>query len=148
MPKSQENNSKKIILVGGCFDILHYGHVHFLREAKSLGDYLIIALESDKNIQRLKGAKRPIHNQNQRQEMLESLAFVDQVIVLADSMHDDDYKKLVLTVNPNIIAITKGDPMVDKKKSHAKEVNAEVIEIEKIDTPSTTQIAKILDIEV
>ena len=69
----------KKVLVGGVFDIIHYGHVHFLKNAKSLGDHLVVALESDKNVKRLKGEKRPIHNQNQRREMLESLEFVDEV---------------------------------------------------------------------
>ncbi len=139
--------AKKDVLVGGCFDILHYGHVHFLKNARSLGDRLIVALESDKNIQRLKGKGRPIHDQEKRREMLEALSFVDEVIILGPKMTDKDYEKLVLEVKPHIIAVTEGDSMIGKKKSHAKKVGAKVIEIPKVKAASTTQIAKLLEIE-
>lgn len=137
----------KKVLVGGCFDILHYGHIHFLKNAKKLGDYLIIALESDANIRKLKGETRPIHNQNQRCETLEALSFVDQVIVLKEAMKDEDYKNLIQIIKPNIIAVTAGDPILEKKQNHAKSVKAVVVEIDKIEVPSTSQIAKILEIE-
>ena len=137
----------KKVLVGGVFDILHYGHIHFLKESKKLGDYLVVALESDANVRRLKGKKRPFHSQNQRREMLESLRFVDEVIILGESMRDEDYRKLVENVKPSAIAVTAGDPMLNKKKAHARRVLAEVVEIPKVDVPSTTEIAKILKIE-
>lgn len=138
---------RKIVLVGGVFDIFHYGHLHFLREAKKLGDYLIVALESDKNVKKLKGKNRPFHNQKQRKEILEALTFVDQVIILKDEMADKDYEKLVIAVSPNIIAVTKGDKMLEKKRTHAEKVNAEVIEIPLIKNHSTTKIAKLMKLE-
>lgn len=150
MDNNQHPNSKVLpgkVLVGGVFDILHYGHIHFLREAKKLGEVLVVALESDKNVKRLKGNSRPFHNQNQRREILESLTFVDEVIILKESMSDEDYKNLVQTTKPNILAVTAGDPILKKKKSHAKTVNAKVVEIPKIKVPSTTQIAKLLKLE-
>jgi FAD synthetase len=138
---------RKVVLVGGCFDILHYGHIHFLKEAKKLGDYLVVALESDANTKKLKGSSRPIHNQKQRREILESLNFIDQVIELPDVMEDEDYEKLVRTISPDILAVTKGDPMVEKKSAHAKKIGANLIEIEKVKVPSTTQIAKLIGLE-
>lgn len=140
-------NAKRIVLAGGCFDILHYGHIHFLKKAKALGNYLVVALESDKNIKILKGEKRPIHGQSQRREMLESLHFVDQVIVLADEMKDEDYMKLVKIVNPQVIAVTSGDPIIEKKRKQAEEIGATLIEIPRINVPSTSQITKLLKIE-
>lgn len=137
----------KVVLVGGCFDILHYGHIHFLKKAKALGDYLIVLLESDKNIKRLKGEKRPIFGQDQRREMLESLHFVDEVIILSESMKDEDYKKLVKDIKPNFIAITEGDPIIEKKRKQAESVGANLIEIPRLTVPSTSQILKILKIE-
>jgi rfaE bifunctional protein nucleotidyltransferase chain/domain len=137
----------KVVLVGGCFDILHYGHIHFLKKAKALGDYLVVALESDKNIRKLKGEKRPIHDQYQRREMLESLHFVDQVIILANKMKDQDYQKLVKIVNPQIIAVAAGDPIIKKKQKQAEEIDAKIVEIPKIKVPSTTQITKLLKID-
>jgi len=147
MPKLKTKKPNRIVLVGGVFDILHYGHLYFLKKAKELGDYLVVAIESDSNVKRLKGDNRPFHNQNQRREILESLNVVDKVVILGELMNDVDYRKLVEEINPNILAITKGDPMIDKKKIHADKVGAMVVEIEKIDVPSTTQIAKLLDLE-
>ena len=137
----------KVVLVGGCFDILHYGHIHFLKKAKALGDCLVVALESDKNIKRLKGKSRPIHDQNKRREMLEALNFVDEVIILKDKMTDQDYMELVDKVRPCTIAVTEGDPMLRKKQKQAKEIGTEVVEIPKINVPSTTKIAKLLGLE-
>ena len=133
------NHKVKVVLVGGCFDILHYGHIYFLKKAKKLGDLLVVALESDENTKKLKGPKRPIHTQKQRQKMLESLRFVDKVIALPPMKSDSDYEKLVRKVNPDIIAVTAGDT---KNTFRVKTVI-----IPKIKTPSTTQIAKLLKIE-
>jgi rfaE bifunctional protein nucleotidyltransferase chain/domain len=142
MPKTKIN-----VLVGGVFDILHYGHIQFLKKAKGLGDYLIVALESDKSVKRLKGEKRPIHGQYQRREMLESLHFVDRVIILKDEMKDQDYEKLVKIISPQIIAVTKGDPVIGKKRKQAEAVGAKLVEISRIKSPSTSQIAKLLKLE-
>jgi len=133
------NHKVKVVLVGGCFDILHYGHISFLKKAKKLGNYLVVALESDENTMKLKGPSRPIHNQNQRKKMLESLRFVNKVIALPPMKSDSDYEKLVRKVNPDIIAVTQGDT---KNTFRVK-----TIIIPKIKTPSTTQIAKLLKIE-
>jgi len=138
---------KKKILVGGCFDILHFGHIHFLKKAKSKGDYLIIALESDENTKKLKGPTRPIHTQKQRREILLSLNFVDKVISLPEMKSDADYKKLVARIKPDIIAITQGDNIKNKKKEYAKTFGAKLVEIKKIKVPSTSQIAKLIGLE-
>ena len=122
----------KVILTGGCFDILHYGHIYFLKKAKSLGDYLVVAIESDKRIRVLKGEGRPIHSQKQRKEILKSLKFVDQVIILKDKMTDRDYLKLIVKTRPAIIAVTKSDPILNKKQEQAKIAGAKVVEISKI----------------
>lgn len=138
---------KKKVLTGGVFDILHYGHIRFLKSAKGLGDHLVVAIESDINVARLKGPGRPVHNQSQRKETLESLSFVDEVIILDDKMEDKNYRQLVEEVNPSIIAATEGDPMLEKKKSHAKHIGAKLIEIQKIKVASGSKIAKLLQIE-
>jgi len=137
----------KKVLVGGVFDILHFGHIRFLKEAKKLGDYLVIIIESDKRVKKLKGESRPFHTQKQRQEILESLNFVDEVIILKDEMTDKDYAKVIARVDPLYIAVTKGDPMIERKKEHAEKIGATVIEIEKVNVPSTTQIAKLIGLE-
>ena len=137
----------KKILVGGCFDILHYGHIKFLGDAKKLGDHLVVALESDENVRRMKGAMRPIHTQEQRKAMLTSLRVVDEVILLPPMNTDEEYAKLVTDIHPAILALTEGDSMEDKKRMHAKLVSALVVVIPKIHTPSTSQLSKLLGLE-
>ncbi len=137
----------KKVLVGGCFDLLHFGHISFLKEAKKLGDYLVVALESDESAARMKGPARPIHSQKQRQEMLNSLSFVDEVILLPPMKTDEEYFDLVRRVGPSVIAITQGDPIKEKKENQAKQIQAHLVEIPKIHTPSTSQLAKLLELE-
>jgi rfaE bifunctional protein nucleotidyltransferase chain/domain len=137
----------KIVLVGGCFDILHYGHVKFLTDAKKLGDSLVVLLESDENVKRRKGPTRPIHTQEQRKEILESLTVVDRVMVLPTMEHDSDYARLVASISPTIIAVTQGDPYKHHKEQQASAVGATVVEIPKIHTHSTSQLVKLLEIE-
>ncbi len=138
---------KKIVLVGGCFDLLHFGHISFLKQAKSLGDYLIVALESDEDVRRMKGDARPVHTQAQRKVMLESLSFVDEVIALPPMHGYPDYLELVKKIKPAVIAVTEGDHARDKKMEQAKTIGATLVEIPKIHTPSTSQLAKLLGLE-
>lgn len=137
----------KKVLVGGCFDLIHYGHVEFLTSARKLGDYLVVALESDENVRRMKGESRPIHTQTQRKVMLESLRIVDEVLILPPLKTDQDYASLVKDVHPSVIAITEGDPVEDKKRKHAELVGATITVIPKIHTPSTSQLTKLLGLE-
>lgn len=137
----------KKVLVGGCFDFIHFGHISFLKQAKTYGDSLVVALESDENVKRAKGETRPIHSQDKRKIMLESLSFVDEVISLPPMRTDEEYANLVKDVHPAVIAVTEGDPIMDKKKSQANKVGATLVVIPKIHTPSTSQLAKLLDLE-
>lgn len=140
-------NAKRIVLAGGVFDILHFGHVEFLRKAKALGDILVVALESDANVKRLKGSRRPIQSQDRRRKILESLRFVDKVIILKDKMTDADYRALVNKVRPSVVAVTAGDPMFKKKMEQAAGVGAKIAVIPKVKEASTTRIAKLLKFE-
>jgi FAD synthetase len=137
----------KKVLVGGCFDLIHYGHISFLNAAKNQGDYLIVALESDENVRQMKGETRPIHTQTQRKEMLEALSFVNEVIPLAPMHGDRDYFDFVEKIHPDIIAVTAGDAVLDKKQKQAEMIGAKLIIIPKIHTPSTSQLAKLLNLE-
>lgn len=139
--------NNRIVLVGGCFDFIHFGHVSFLRQAKSLGDRLIVALESDENVRLSKGKTRPIHTQKQRREMLESLSFIDEVILLPLMKTDTDYFEMVSRVHPAVIAVTEGDPIIDKKRKQAETIGAQLAVVPKVHTPSTSQLAKLLDLE-
>lgn len=139
--------NKTIVLVGGCFDLLHFGHIAFLKQAKAHGDYLIVALESDETVRRLKNENRPIHIQRQRREMLEALSCVDQVVELPPMTTDQEYFDFVKKLSPAVIAVTDGDPILAKKQQQATTVGAKLVVIPKIHTPSTSQLAKLLELE-
>lgn len=118
--------SKKIVLVGGCFDILHYGHIQFLEKARQAGDYLVVALEPDERI--IHHKKRfSAHTQNERAHNLLALRCVDHVIALPILQGFDDYLELVKHINPHIIAITNGDPQINNKQKHADAVSAQLL---------------------
>lgn len=137
----------KKVLVGGCFDLLHYGHVAFLTEANKQGNWLVVALESDENVRRMKGNGRPIHSQEHRKAMLEALLCVDEVIPLPLMNSHQEYYDLVTRVQPQIIAITEGDLLESNKREQATKVGAQLVVIPKIPTPSTSQLAKLLGLE-
>lgn len=121
----QQFVNRTTVLVGGCFDILHYGHLKFLEEAKKQGDILIVALESDQFI--IKRKKRnSIHTQEQRAELLASLHFVDSVLLLPYFQSNEEYKELVNQIKPTVIAVTEGDMNIEYKKQYAAKVNAKV----------------------
>jgi FAD synthetase len=136
----------RIVLTGGCFDILHIGHVRFLSEAKRMGDFLAVLLESDEKVKKLKGENRPIFMQKERAEMLSALESVDLVVLLPMIENDSDYLNLVMEIKPYIIAVTENDPHIEKKRSQAKKVGGEVKVISFIKTFSSSKLVKILGI--
>ncbi|MBI4973975.1 adenylyltransferase/cytidyltransferase family protein [Candidatus Roizmanbacteria bacterium] len=119
---------KKTVLIGGCFDILHYGHLRFLSQAKECGEVLAVALEPDEFIRKIKN-KKPIHTQEQRAEILAHLDLVD-VIILLPLFTEKDYYDMVQVVHPQVIALTKGDPHLAEKSVQAKKVGAEIVQID------------------
>jgi rfaE bifunctional protein nucleotidyltransferase chain/domain len=118
--------NKEIVLCGGCFDILHTGHINFLAEAKKLGDLLVVLLESDKNVRRLKEKGRPVFSQKERAEVLSSIRSVDMIVLLPPMKTDEEYEKVVSLFKPKIIAVTCGDPLLSKKKIQAEKVKGKV----------------------
>ena len=90
---------EKIVFTNGCFDILHYGHIHYLAAAKQLGDRLIIGLNSAASVKRLKGSHRPINDDLTRQYLLASLLFVDAVI----EFEEDTPYQLIQWIQPDIL---------------------------------------------
>lgn len=136
---------KEIVLVGGCFDILHAGHVAFLENAKKQGDILFVILESDGKVKALKGSNRPINTQENRAYVLSSLYFVDYVVYLPMFSDDLEYDQLVEKIKPGIIATTKDDPFRYHKERQAKQTGASVVDVvARITHKSTGRLAKIL----
>lgn len=81
----------KTVWVNGCFDVLHYGHLTLLKYAASLGDRLVVGIDSDERVRRMKGKGRPVNGHCFRKELLESLSFVDKVYVFESDHQLDEY---------------------------------------------------------
>ena len=92
--------TKKIVLAGGVFDIIHPGHIHTLNAAKALGDVLVVAIATDKTAQKMK-KRPPLHNQELRRELVNCLSMVDRTVI----GHEDDIFETVKEVKPDIIAL-------------------------------------------
>lgn len=134
--------AQKVVLVGGCFDILHYGHLQFLEKAKTQGDYLIVALEPDARIIKTK-KRQPLHTQKQRAYNLSQLRNVDAILLLGDMPTFQDYAQLVKDVHPKIIAITADDPQWQNKQKQAALVGATVVVVTpRIGTFSSSKIVE------
>lgn len=140
------DRGKKIVLVGGCFDILHVAHVKFLERAKQQGDILFVLLESDANVKKLKGKNRPINNQKNRAIVISSLTCVDYVILLPDIKTNDQYDAIVIQIQPSIIATTAKDPNILHKMRQAKKINGKVVRVlQIISDQSTSRLAKLIN---
>ncbi len=94
-----KSQKRKIVFTNGCFDILHPGHIHLLNKAKELGDVLVVGLNSDESVRRLKGAGRPVFSQQDRKRMLLALRYVDAVIIF----DEDTPKRLIEEVQPDVL---------------------------------------------
>lgn len=92
----------KIVFVNGCFDVLHPGHIELLRYAKSLGDYLIVAIDSDRKVAEMKGPERPIFSQEDRSNVLSAIRYVD-VIHTFDSK--EELEDLLESISPDIMIV-------------------------------------------
>lgn len=98
-PNKQEKQQPKVVFTNGCFDLVHRGHVDYLSKARDLGDLLIVGLNSDDSVQRLKGEKRPISNQQSRAIVLAAFAFVDYVVIF----DEDTPLNLIKSIKPDIL---------------------------------------------
>ena len=137
----KKSSTKKIVLAGGVFDIIHPGHIHTLNAAKALADVLVVAIATDKTAQKMK-KRPPLHNQELRRELVSCLSMVDKAIV----GHEDDIFQTVKEVKPNIIVL--GYDQVHQEKfisDGCKRINLNV-EIVRLESPvphlSSSEIEK------
>lgn len=91
-----------LIFTNGCFDILHVGHIQYLEESRALGDKLVVGLNSDASVRRLKGHDRPVNSQEDRKRLLMALRCVDEVVIFDEDTPYD----LIVSLQPDIV--TKG----------------------------------------
>ena len=127
------DKNKKIIFTNGCFDILHIGHIKYLEKSKNFGDILILGLNSDQSIQRLKGQNRPINSQTDRAYMLASIEVVDYVVIF----NDDTPFDLIKLIQPDVL-VKGGD--YEGKKVVGQDIAKELKLVKFIDGKSTTGI--------
>jgi len=137
----KKSSTKKIVLAGGVFDIIHPGHIHTLNAAKALGGVLVVAIATDKTAEKMK-KRTPLHNQELRRELVSCLSMVDKAVV----GHEDDIFQTVKEVKPNIIVL--GYDQVHQEKfisDGCKRININV-EIVRLESPvphlSSSEIEK------
>jgi len=137
----KKSSTKKIVLAGGVFDIIHPGHIHTLNAAKALGGVLVVAIATDKTAEKMK-KRSPLHNQELRRELVTSLSMVDKAIV----GHEDDIFQTVKEIKPDIIVL--GYDQVHQEKfisDGCKRINLDV-EIVRLESPvphlSSSEIEK------
>ena len=138
-----KGEGKKVVFTNGVFDLLHIGHITYMAKAAELGDKLIIGLNSDASVKRIKGEDRPVNDQNSRAMLLAALFFVDAVVVF----EEDTPQQLITALMPGILV--KGADYAIENIVGAKEVIANGGEVKTIDFvngySSTSIIQKIKD---
>lgn len=132
-----KQQNKRVVFTNGCFDILHLGHVDYLEKAKNTGDFLVVGLNTDASVRKLKGPSRPINNEYARARVLASLGFVDLVILFGE----DTPLALITNLLPDVLV--KGNDYTIDTIVGSKEVlsaGGEVKTIELVPDYSTTKI--------
>ena len=130
---------KKIAFTNGCFDILHVGHVRYLRKAKKTADVLVLALNSDSSVRSIKGEKRPLMNEKERAEILAALEFIDFVTIFPELTP----LELINYLKPDILI--KGGDWPEKKvvgREEIKKWGGRVAIIPEVEGKSTTNIVE------
>ena len=133
LAKKLHDKGKKIIFTNGCFDILHAGHVKYLEEAKSYGDILILGLNADSSVRKLKGPTRPINNQDDRAYILASLESVDYVVIF----EEETPYELIKLIQPHVL-VKGGD--YEGKEIVGQDIAQELRLVQFVDGKSTSKI--------
>ncbi|OUR88043.1 bifunctional heptose 7-phosphate kinase/heptose 1-phosphate adenyltransferase, partial [Cycloclasticus sp. 44_32_T64] len=133
-------NGEKIVLTNGCFDILHPGHVRYLQQAKNLGDRLVILVNDDASVSRLKGPERPINNLETRAEMLSALACVDWVCAFAE----DSPREHICRILPDILVKGGDYKCIEDIEGHdcVAKAGGSTYVLDYVDGCSTTNLIK------
>lgn len=134
---SLKSQNKKIVFTNGCFDLLHVGHVRYLQEAKKLGDVLVIGVNSDASVKRLKGPTRPVQIEADRAEILAALGAVDFTVIFTE----DTPLKLIEAVKPDIL-VKGGDWKIDQIVGSDFVIanGGKVMSLQFVDGKSTTKL--------
>lgn len=128
---------QRVVFTNGCFDLIHLGHLEYLIQARALGDHLVVGVNSDASVQRLKGAHRPIKDQNSRLHILASFVFVDAVVLF----DEDTPLELIKSVRPDVL-VKGGDwkPEQIVGGDFVRSYGGEVISLPFLEGYSTTSL--------
>ena len=131
------NEGKEIVFTNGCFDLIHVGHIRYLQEAKKLGDYLIVAVNSDHSVKIIKGDRRPIVPEDERAEVLAALECVDSVVIF----QEPDPYQIISLLKPHIL-VKGGDWSEDAiiGKDVVESIGGRVVRIPMIEGASTSNV--------
>ncbi|MFN8674197.1 MAG: D-glycero-beta-D-manno-heptose 1-phosphate adenylyltransferase [Candidatus Sericytochromatia bacterium] len=132
-----KKENKKIVLTNGCFDILHIGHAEYLKEAKKLGDFLFVGINSDSSVKKLKGESRPINNEKDRAKLLSYLEFIDYAIIFEEKTADN----IIDLIKPDIY-VKGGDYTKESLPEYQTllKYNSEIAFVNFVNGYSTTKI--------
>lgn len=128
---------RQVVFTNGCFDILHVGHARYLQAARELGDALLVAINSDRSVRELKGASRPVVNENERAELLAALACVDYVTIFDDLSP----RQLIASALPAVL-VKGGDYALDEihGREEVEAAGGRVVAVPVVEGASTSSI--------
>jgi rfaE bifunctional protein nucleotidyltransferase chain/domain len=125
--KMWRQNNQRIVLVTGVFDILHVEHIRFLTKAKAAGDKLIVGIETDARVKKIKGEHRPANNQEIRLEQLAGVKPVDAAFILPDKFDTQaDWENCIATIKPAIYAVSSHTSYLENKRDIAEKFGAKL----------------------
>ncbi len=135
--QTYKNKNLKVVFTNGCFDLLHIGHVRYLEEAASLGDVLIVGINTDASVQKLKGPTRPIQNENDRAEILASLKSVQHTILFGE----ETPLELIQKIKPDVL-VKGGDWAIPQivGSDFVLKNGGKVLSLQFVDGKSTTSL--------
>ncbi len=132
-----KREGRKVVFTNGCFDLLHVGHIRYLQEARRQGDLLIVGVNSDESVKRLKGPTRPIQNESDRAEILAALGCVDFSVLFSE----DTPEKLIQSLRPDIL-VKGGDWKIESivGGSFVQSYGGQVLSLQFVEGKSTTKL--------
>lgn len=135
-------NKQRVVLATGVFDVLHQEHTNFLRNAKAIGDYLIVGVESDVRVRQMKGEDRPVNTQDIRVANLEKLNIADEVFILPEQFSTpEDHLSLIQKIKPRFLAVSSHTKYLKEKQEILEQCGGEVIIVHEHNPKiSTTQL--------
>jgi len=134
-----KSQGKRVVFTNGCFDLIHGGHIHLLREAKKLGDVLVVAVNNDSSIRKIKGSGRPIFPLEERLEILESIEDIDWLVAFSQ----ESPKKLIESLLPDVL-VKGGDWLPEEVvgKQEVEEAGGKVIIIPFLSGHSSSEMVR------